>query len=93
MDLFMIVFCLLLSCWSIVYTYKNLTILTKYKIAAVNFTITTLIILGVHHYSNNLWKYSMISWMLIPNIVAGSLVPIFLLILHTTVKELFTKQK
>ncbi|MGL4737321.1 MAG: hypothetical protein ACRCW2_07660 [Cellulosilyticaceae bacterium] len=92
MDLFVIVFCLLMCCWSIIYAYKNISILTKYKIALINFTLTGVVILLIHNFSADLWKYSLIRWIFIPNIVAGSLVPILLLIVYALWQN-FNNQK
>lgn len=82
MDLFVIIFCLLMCCWSIIYTYKNISILTKYRIALINFVVTVIVVLVIHYFSSDLWKYSLIRWIFIPNIVAGSLVPILVLIIY-----------
>lgn len=87
MDLFMIIFFLLMCCWSIIYAYKNISISTKYKICIINFSFTVMLILGIYYYSKDLWKFSVTSWILIPNIVAGSLVPLIALILYTIIKD------
>lgn len=86
MDLFILITLILSFFWSIIYLYKSITKLFKYKLALFNFIISIIAIFIINNVVKGLWKFPIMQWFLFPNIFAGTIFPLIFLIVYYTLK-------